>query len=405
MKQVVALILLAAGVWLISDPAAFSWLAHPETKAAPADAHFVSDVPRIFAGGVVEGAQREVSLQFEIIGRIVAIPVVEGQSVSAGELLAQLDDRLLLEQRVAAQQQYQLAVAERDRLVNGEREETRDVTRAAAQLAAVRVQRAMADKERAERMFARKAMAQDEYDRFRFEYDIAVADFQRARTLVTEIEANARRDDLDIAEAKVRLAASSVEQAELMVEKCRLVAPSAGTVLRIDAEPGQIVDPEHMLSVVTMANTAALRIRAWVEELDAMTVGVGLAATVVPEGRSTDAYPGTITWVSPRMAPKSYLHHSPGEHLDVHVREVLIAVPDAHELIVGHPVEVFIDPSIQSTSTEATPPDLPAGSATPAADAVWNPLPSNDQASSAPNNRAATGQSPHAGAATRKAVR
>lgn len=373
MKSFVALVLVAVGVGLIADPVMLTWLTGPKpavrVQAAPAR----TDDPHVFAGGVVEGAQREVALQFEITGRIAVIPVVEGQTVAAGDLLAQLDDRLLLEQLVAAQQRHQLALAERDRLMNGEREESREVVRAAARLAAVRVQRAEADKLRAEKMFARQAMAQDEYDRFRFEYDVAVAEFQRARSLVTEVEARARRDDVAIADAKVRLAASEIEQAQLMVDKCRLLAPTGGTVLRIDVEPGQIVDPEHMRSAVTMANTDTLRIRAWVEELDALTVDVGLQAVVVPEGRSKSSWPGTITWVSPRMAPKHYLHHNPGEHLDVHVREVLIAVPGAQGLIVGHPVEVFIDPALESTGLENGL--APDAAAVPATDAVSIPAP------------------------------
>lgn len=373
MKSIIALILVAVGIGLIADPGIISRLSQPPTKARTATTPAPIDAPRVFAGGLVEGTQREVSLQFEITGRIIAIPVVEGQTVAAGDLLAQLDDRLLMEQQVAAQQRHQLALAERDRLVNGEREESREVVRAAARLAAVRVQRAEADKLRAEKMYARKAMAQDEYDRFRFEYDLAVAEFQRARSLVTEVEANARRDDVAIADARVRLAVSEIEQAQLMVDKCRLLAPTGGTVLRIDAEPGQIVDPEHMLSAVTMANTETMRIRAWVEELDALTVDVGLPALVVPEGRAKAAYSGTITWVAPRMGPKQYLHHQPGEHLDVHVREVLIAVPGASGLIVGHPVEVFIDPTLESTSLENEP--APDAAVSPATDAVSIPAP------------------------------
>jgi HlyD family secretion protein len=207
MKSFVALVLVAVGIGLLSDPGIFSRLAQNTSPSRAQALPALSDSPRIFAGGVVEGAQREVALQFEITGRIAAIPVVEGQTVAAGELLAQLDDRLLIEQLVAAQQQHQLALAERDRLMNGEREESREVVRAAARLAAVRVQRAEADKLRAEKMYARQAMAQDEFDRFRFEYDLAVAEFQRARSLVTEVEAAARRDDLAIADARIRLAA------------------------------------------------------------------------------------------------------------------------------------------------------------------------------------------------------
>lgn len=374
MKQLMAIVLLAAGAALIADPGMLARLARTETVARPV-ATPLPEPALIFAGGVVEGAQREVPLQFEVTGRILVIPVVEGQAVAAGQVLAQLDDRLLLQQLVAARQQHQLAQAERDRIVNGARQETREVAHAAARLAAVRVEQARADKLRAEHLFARRAMAQDEYDRLRFAHDVAVAEYERTRTLVAEVEAEARQDEVSIADARVRLAASAVQQAELMVEKCRLEAPTAGTVLRIDAEPGQIVDPEHMLPVLTMANTEALRVRAWVEELDALTVDVGQPASVVPEGRSVAACPGTIIWVAPRMGPKQYRHHNPGELLDVHVREVLVSVSGARGLVVGHPVEVFINPVLESTGADAVPSGNSAAGPTSADSASIPPPP------------------------------
>ena len=43
------------------------------------------------------------------------------------------------------------------------------------------------------------------------------------------------------------------------------------------------------------------------------------------------------------MGPKSQRHHQPGEKYDVEVREVLIVLDDADELVVGLPVNVFIN--------------------------------------------------------------
>ena len=42
--------------------------------------------------GVVEYEERD--LAFEVLGRLVERPVVEGQAVKAGDLLARLDDTL-----------------------------------------------------------------------------------------------------------------------------------------------------------------------------------------------------------------------------------------------------------------------------------------------------------------------
>lgn len=320
--------------WLTSAPAPVQSVAPP-----PGDARLV------FAGGIVEGPHRSVPLQFELAGRITSIPVTEGQFVEAGQVLAALDDVVLRQKVDEARANLRFAIAERDRLINGPREETRQVARSAAKLAAVRVLQAEADKNRAQRMFDRQALPEQDYDRYRFELDLAMAEYEQARSRVLEIDAPARPDEIQIADARIEIAENAVTQAQTLLEKTRLLSPLTGTILRIDAEPGQLVDPEHARPVITITNTQQLRIRAWVEEFDALSVAVGQCARIVPESRTGQEYVGAIEWLAPSMAHKQHLHHDPGEHQDVRVREVIITLQSGDGLVVGLPVDVFIDPS------------------------------------------------------------
>src|SRR6516164_2116780 len=65
--------------------------AGPSTGTAEADDDAAA---RIFAGGTVEGANREMSLQFEIAGRIREMRVQPGSRVAKGDVLALLDPEL-----------------------------------------------------------------------------------------------------------------------------------------------------------------------------------------------------------------------------------------------------------------------------------------------------------------------
>ena len=101
----------------------------------------VPSVPReVFAAGIVEGAQRSTELQFELSGKIVEIPVSEGQIVRQGDICARLDDAQWRHRLAEAEAALQVARAELERLVNGASPESREVVRADARVAEVQVQ-------------------------------------------------------------------------------------------------------------------------------------------------------------------------------------------------------------------------------------------------------------------------
>jgi multidrug efflux pump subunit AcrA (membrane-fusion protein) len=256
---------------------------------------------RIFAGGTVEGAQRELSLQFEIPGRIREIRVQPGSRVAKGDVLAQLDPELAELKFTEARTLLQLARTERDRLIRQQEELRQKQERTAGELP-----------------------------------------LRRARA--EEIAALNRADELTMAEAKVALAEGALRRERIMLEKCLLVAPTDGVVLRVLGEAGELVGPNDDRHMVTLVNRDRTRVRAHVEELDAMQVAVGQKAVVTAEGEPDRAYQGVVKSCSPYVAPKSHRHLKPGELFDVRVREVIIELADGADLLVGLPVDVFIDP-------------------------------------------------------------
>jgi multidrug resistance efflux pump len=308
----------------------------------------------IFAAGVIEGADREVVMDFEIGGRIVETPVYEGQTVNPGDLLARLDDSLFRQQLAQSEANLRLAEAERDRLVNGAKAESRAVARAEAKLMEVQVKQAEADLRRAARLFEQGAIPDQHHDDARFRHETAVAKLQEATARVAEIEAPARDDELQMANAKVMLAQAKVQEAREMLERTRLTAPAGGVVLRVDVQPGEVVSPEFPRSAVTMANLGCRKVRAYVEELDALALAAGQRVHVTADGRPDVKYHGTLQWIAPSMGNKQHRHHDPAERMDVKVREALIELEHAPDLVVGLPVEVFIEPLQTTTPAEAT---------------------------------------------------
>jgi RND family efflux transporter MFP subunit len=262
------------------------------------------DAPsRIFAGGTVEGANREMSLQFEIPGRIREIRVQPGSRVAKGDVLALLDPELSELKFTEARTLLQLARTERDRLVR-QHEELR---------------------QKQERSAGQAPLARSKAEE--------VADLNRA-------------DELTMAEAKVALAEGALRRERIMLEKTMLVAPTDGVVLRVLGEPGELVGPNDDRHLVTLVNRARTRIRAHVEELDAMRVAVGQKAVVTAEGEPDKSYEGVVQSCSPYVTPKSHRHLKPGELFDIRVREVIVELANGADLLVGLPVDVFIDPEV-----------------------------------------------------------
>lgn len=245
-------------------------------SAGNSDAGSSGDRVKIFAGGTVEGSHRELSLKFEIAGRIDKVLVKPGDYVAKGDVLAQLDPELLEMKFTEARTLLKLAHAEHDRLIKS--------------------------------------------------------------------AAPVPQEERTIAEAKVTLAEGALRRERLMLEKTLLVAPMSGLVLRVPAEMGELAGPNDEREVVSLVNRDVARVRAYVEELDALDVAVGQSAVVTADGRPDRAYAGIVQSCSPYVAPKSHRHLKPGELFDIRVREVLIELVDAADLPIGLPVDVAIEP-------------------------------------------------------------
>jgi multidrug resistance efflux pump len=327
------------GIW----PDLFSHQTASASGPAKPAAREPNSLRRVFAAGTVEGTQRDVPLRFEITGRLKHVYVREGDRVETGDVLAALDCDAWEFKLAEALARLELARSERDRLVNGASPESREVARSDVRTAEVLVHEAESQHTRARQLSQRNAMSSQEFDEYRYKHEKAVAHLQAVRARWEEIEAPARQDDLAVAGAKVALAEAVVRQERNALEKTRLRAPGPGVILHVETEPGELVGPADAAPMITLVNRDSTRIRAFVEELDALGVVVGQKAFVTVDGKPRAAYEGAVKSCSPHVRPKTNRHHKPGEFVDLCVREVVIELIAGDDLVVGLPVDVFIE--------------------------------------------------------------
>ncbi|MFQ5731040.1 MAG: HlyD family secretion protein [Planctomycetaceae bacterium] len=311
---------------------------------------------KIFASGYVEGRRRETRLNFEIAGRLVAIHVREGSRVKKGDILAHLDDAMLRHRLAEAKARLLQARAERKRLVNGASPETRRRVRAELAAVTVRVKHAKTDLVRALAAYKRGAITDQSYDDYRYRHDTAQAEWNESSARVAETEAKVRADDLAVADAKVGLAEVEVDRVRTLLQKTVLRAPDSGIVSKIDVEPGEwvgVVEAGRTQPVLVFVDDSIIHVRAYVEELEVLSLRIGQRAVVKVDSLPAKSFPGTVTQIAPSVHHKRHRHHNPGERIDVSVREVLIQIMDPGELVIGLPVEVFIERDIPQDDPES----------------------------------------------------
>lgn len=209
-------------------------------------------VARVSATGHIE-AKRRVELRAEVPGRIVRLPVDEGQDVGEGDLLVVLDPT----QHEAAVQRASASVAEA----------------------------------RARESQARAAYQQTERDADRFRrLKEATPD------LVTDQEVERAVTEAEVQRALWRAAEHSVEQAEAALREARdrldktvIRSPMAGRVTRLDVEAGETVIQGGFLDplLMTISDLSVMEAVIEVDETDIPAVSAGDSAFV-----EIDAFPG-----------------------------------------------------------------------------------------------------------------
>jgi multidrug resistance efflux pump len=324
-----------------------------DTTPPPAAAAQVAARPvergsdKIAADGVVEGARPESSLRPDVAGTLSVVHVREGQQVKKGQVLAELRHETQTHQVALARAELAIASARLAKLRSGERVERRKALAAVREARAVAYRQAKGSLERTQRLFEKnQSISRDEYDRDYFAVERARAELEEAAAEHALVEAPPRVDEVAEATGHVAAAEAQLKLAEAELSKTRMVAPTDGTILRVYAEPGEVAGPATEQPVLLMADLSRLRVRAFVEELDATRVRPGQSAVITADGLPGREFVGKVSQVAPRMGRRAPQTDDPGEYKDLYFLEVLVDPDDAHELPLNLRVQarIKVDP-------------------------------------------------------------
>jgi HlyD family secretion protein len=142
-------------------------------------------------------------------------------------------------------------------------------------------------------------------------------------------------------EGQLNVSRSNLWLANVELEKLRLRAPIAGTVLQVNAKVGELATPSSPDPLVVVGDLSALRIRAELDERDIGEVKVGQPVVVRADAFPGRDFAGKVVSIAPIVQAGRI--NSPGSRnlTDFDVTQVRIDLNNPGPLLVGMKVDVY----------------------------------------------------------------
>ena len=284
---------------------------------------------------------RTVNMSFRVGGRLASLTVDEGDAITAGQTLGELDKAPYQNALLQAQAGVAVAQAQYDLMQAGYRDE--EVAQAAAA-----VKQAQAAYDYAQNFFNRqqglwksRTVSANDLENARSARDQALATLKSSQDKLRQYRSGNREQDIAQAKASLEQAQAQLAQAQLDLHDTTLVAPANGTLLTRAVEPGSMLNAGS--TVLTLSLTRPVWVRAYINEASLGEARPGREVLLYTDGRADKPYHGKIGFVSPtaEFTPKTV--ETPDLRTDL-VYRLRIIVNDADEALrQGMPVTVSFD--------------------------------------------------------------
>jgi HlyD family secretion protein len=139
---------------------------------------------------------------------------------------------------------------------------------------------------------------------------------------------------LNVARAELLLAQSGIE-------KLTIRAPLAGTVLQVNAKPGELATPAAPQPLMLIGDISQLRVRAELDERDFGEIKIGQQVLVRSSAFRGREFAGKVSSIAPLVDAGRINARDQRGLSDVRVVEVMVDLTEPGPLAVGMKVEVF----------------------------------------------------------------
>lgn len=250
--------------------------------------------PGIRVSGTIEAT--EVRIASQSTGRILSMPALEGDLLTKGGVVAEIDHAGLDLQLGQANAGVELASAQLDLLLGGARSEDLEQAQAALDSSVEALKLAKVDASRMADLLASGSATQSQKDAADAKLASADAQQRQADQILKKLESSARPEELRQAKARLEQARWSAKIVEKAIADCEIAAPISGVLSRRLAEPGELAGPGTGLAV--MEDLGDLELTVYVPEAELGKVAVGQEASISVDSFPGRAFKGKVTRIS-----------------------------------------------------------------------------------------------------------
>ncbi|MDB5386923.1 MAG: secretion protein HlyD family protein, partial [Planctomycetaceae bacterium] len=240
----------------------------------------------------------------KVSGMIIKLYIVEGEKVKKGEVLAELEKDDYQADFNRAKAALLLAKARRDLILAGSRSEERDQAEAEVAEAERQLEQQKADHLRNEMLRSKdKSLVADAtFETQKSLYEASLFRVKRLKFRRDQIVNGNRKEDIAASEAEVQQAEADLEKAAWKVSNCTIRAPISGSVLKKNAEEGNIVNtiaPNGSFSLCDLADLSDLEVDLSIQERDISKIYAKQKCTIRSEAYPDRQYIGVVDRLLP----------------------------------------------------------------------------------------------------------
>lgn len=244
------------------------------------------------ATGTVK-AKTTTQVSTNMMGRIVSFPVAEGDFVSRGQVLVEIDNResqTQLQKANAGLKEAQAAIVEIDK----------SVIAANAGIKTAEANRVLAEQTfaRYKELFERKSASGQEFDEAQSRLKMATSEVERAKANVQAILSKKQQINAKIEQAKADIAGTKVFEGY-----GKIVSPVSGIIVKKLAEQGATASPG--IPLLSIEDSSQYRLEAAVEESNSKMVRIGNRVNVQIDAIGAGEFFGVVSEIVPSVDASS----------------------------------------------------------------------------------------------------
>jgi HlyD family secretion protein len=246
-------------------------------------------------------AKHQVLVSPQVSGRILRLNIEEGRCVTKGDILAEVDQTEYLADFNQLQGALQRSQAELSELETGSRPQ--EIASAQAELAEQEeiLPQFKSEFDRLSGLVASNTVSASEFEQARSNFLGAKRRIERLKLTLDMLKEGPRKERIEMARAAVTQAEAALAKSQWRLDNCTIRAPISGTILKKNAEEGNLVNPvafNGSFSICDIADLSDLEIDLNIQERDIAKVFVGQRCEVKPEA-FPKRYEATVSRLMP----------------------------------------------------------------------------------------------------------